>query len=125
MIRRPVRPSLAPIPRYTPLRPVGPAKAKRTARYKKYLASATWRRMKQTAIQRTHASCERCHDPVAGKLVVEGRLSISLGSTPELHHLTYARFGGDERPSDLILLCRSCHRLRHRFDWWKQRGRYA
>lgn len=33
----------------------------------------------------------------------------------DVHHLTYARFGGAELPSDLMALCRTCHREVHDF----------
>jgi hypothetical protein len=31
----------------------------------------------------------------------------------EVHHLTYDRFGGNERLEDLQTLCRDCHRTWH------------
>lgn len=42
MIRRPVRPSLTPIKRHTPLRPIGARGLKRRAQYERYLKSAWW-----------------------------------------------------------------------------------
>jgi hypothetical protein len=33
----------------------------------------------------------------------------------DVHHLTYTRFGGAELPSDLMALCRTCHREVHDF----------
>lgn len=35
--------------------------------------------------------------------------------TIQAHHLTYERFGGDEEPEDLILLCKGCHSKEHGF----------
>jgi HNH endonuclease len=39
------------------------------------------------------------------------------GTTGKLHvhHRTYARFGGEELPRDLITVCEACHTLIHQF----------
>lgn len=42
-----------------------------------------------------------------GVLEVETRCTATEGL--EHHHRTYARFGGQELPEDVAVLCRSCH----------------
>ena len=39
------------------------------------------------------------------------------------HHKTYARFGGDELPSDMIVLCSSCHALHEAQHPTRRHGR--
>jgi 5-methylcytosine-specific restriction endonuclease McrA len=110
MIRRPVRPSLKPIPRYTPLRPFGIGAIERRERYKKFLASATWRRIRKAALERAGYQCEQCgaHGP---------------GVRLEVDHIRYTRFGGDELPEDLRVLCvKPCHRAKHGRKGWQPRS---
>ena len=66
-----------------------------------YLRSAVWRRLRVTALERANGRCEQCHrsEKNVGRLVV--------------HHLTYARHGGAERPEDLLAVCAACHRWLH------------
>lgn len=61
-------------------------------KYKTYMGSAAWAKKKLEAINRAHCRCNRC------------------GSWYylEVHHKTYDRLG-DELPSDLEVLCKSCH----------------
>jgi 5-methylcytosine-specific restriction endonuclease McrA len=72
------------------------ASARRRAAYRKYLASATWKRIRAQKLGES-PECEMQH---AGCLLTE-QLTV--------HHTTYARFGGDELMSDLQTACRPCH----------------
>lgn len=109
MIRRPVRPSLKPIPRYTPLKQYGSSAIKRRKRYKKYLSSATWRRIRKAALERAGYRCEKCGAE---------RDDVRL----EVHHLSYARCPGRELPEDLQVLCvKPCHREKHGRKAWARR----
>ena len=49
------------------------------------------------------------------KLSIAGYRCEQCGARDRLdvHHLTYDRFGGDERMSDLRVLCRPCHNKAH------------
>ena len=66
-----------------------------SADYYEYIASEEWR-AKADAIKARDGHCLLC------------------GSTYHLdaHHLTYAHLG-DERPDELVTLCRRCHELVH------------
>ncbi|KKK81746.1 hypothetical protein LCGC14_2810350 [marine sediment metagenome] len=63
--------------------------------YLVYLKSPVWRR-KAARLKRKRKCCEVC-----------GR-----GNRLHVHHLTYERIG-QERPSDLIVLCEDCHEGHH------------
>jgi hypothetical protein len=67
---------------------------KRPAEYEVFIKSARWRNICSTMIKRAKSKCERC-----------GNSSARL----EVHHLNYERFGGRERPSDLLVVCKTCH----------------
>lgn len=66
------------------------------SRYHEYMRSCAWRRVRKAALKRTGGKCERCDST--------SRLHV--------HHLTYARLGG-ERPEDLQVLCEPCHNALH------------
>ena len=63
--------------------------------YEEYLWSEEWRTMRQVALARSGYCCSICK---------ASRNDTQL----DVHHNTYDRLG-DEQPSDLIVLCRSCH----------------
>ena len=64
--------------------------------YDDYLSSPAWRRVK--ARQR--------------KLVIEACGLCGCDGSLDLHHMTYERVG-EERPDDLVWLCRNCHSMVH------------
>lgn len=61
-----------------------------------YLSSPKWAILRAQTVVRDGYSCQCC------------------GATHslEVHHITYERLG-NETPSDLVILCRSCHQLVH------------
>lgn len=63
-------------------------------RYEARIRSAQWKNMKRSLIKWRGNRCERC----------------GLETPLELHHKTYERLG-NERLSDLELICSTCHRL--------------
>jgi 5-methylcytosine-specific restriction endonuclease McrA len=65
-------------------------------RYALYLLTPEWKERRREAIKRDGKKCTQCGS--------KQRLQV--------HHLTYAR-KGDERPSDLVTLCRACHCIVH------------
>lgn len=65
----------------------------RSAEYEAYLRSPTWRAKRQLALSAAGNRCQLCN--AAERL--------------DVHHRTYERFGGDELPGDLTVLCRPCH----------------
>lgn len=71
-------------------------RAKRKA-YRAYLRSAVWAEKRAAVLFRDGGQCRRCGS----------RWQL------EVHHLSYARFGGRERLADLITLCEGCHAALH------------
>lgn len=70
--------------------------ARRWSYRRLYLRSRHWREVRQNAIRLSFHKCQDC-----GKT---GPLDV--------HHRSYAHLG-DERRSDLVVLCRYCHAERH------------
>lgn len=67
--------------------------------YKQYLQSYDWRCKKINKLEQVNYKCEQCgYDGVVIPL--------------DVHHKTYERLG-NERLSDLIVLCRTCHKAQH------------
>lgn len=64
--------------------------------YREYLASPEWQAKRSAAFRRAAFRCQTCCE--------KGRLNV--------HHRTYAR-RGQELDSDLIVLCKDCHKLFH------------
>lgn len=64
--------------------------------YAAYLQSPEWQRTRQRALRLAHRRCKICGNN-------EGL---------QVHHKAYDRLG-DERDSDLIVLCRLCHKAAH------------
>ncbi len=66
--------------------------------YWRYLRTPEWRRTRAIALFRAGYACS---------------LDVTHTSDLDVHHRTYERRGA-ELPSDLVVLCRSCHLLHHR-----------
>lgn len=64
--------------------------------YTQYLRTTHWHTVRREAIQRAEGRCQLCD-------------STEL---LQVHHRTYARVG-TERPTDVIVLCDSCHKRHH------------
>ncbi|HKZ77750.1 MAG TPA: hypothetical protein VJ124_05450 [Pyrinomonadaceae bacterium] len=60
--------------------------------YEQYLQSDTWKQRRQATIERANYRCEICGE----------RDGL------QVHHLNYERLG-NERPSDLKVVCQGCH----------------
>lgn len=71
----------------------------RKMRYADYLQTEHWLSLRQRIIERDGFACRACG----------GRDLDGL----HVHHKTYQRRGA-ENPSDLLTLCRSCHKALHR-----------
>jgi 5-methylcytosine-specific restriction endonuclease McrA len=65
-------------------------------KYHRYLLSKRWAAKRQKVMARCRGICERCHHAGAS----------------DVHHKTYLRVYR-ERLTDLLGLCRSCHRFIH------------
>lgn len=99
-----VRHDLAPlgkpkVPASSPEAPWVDRRARRAGfeSYQAYLASPHWLALRRKVFARDGRHCVDC----------------SRGDGLQAHHLTYARLG-HERLSDLVTLCKGCHRKRHR-----------
>lgn len=69
----------------------------RTMPYREYLQTPEWQTIRKGALYRAKYRCQTCASP--GKMHV--------------HHRTYVN-RGDERSSDLIVLCADCHEIFHK-----------
>lgn len=69
----------------------------RRAEYKAYLASPLWQEKRKVALERAEHRCQLCNRT----------------KQLDVHHRTYERFGGEELPGDLTVLCRGCHEHFH------------
>jgi hypothetical protein len=67
--------------------------------HREYLRSPLWREIRQSALDYYGCICGKC-----GK---DGN---------DVHHLTYKGWGGNERISDLQVLCRDCHSAIHAIE---------
>ena len=68
-----------------------------SAEYHATLASDHWRWVRGEALRRAGYRCERC----------------GVGGPLDAHHHRGYRMLGHERPQDLRMLCRRCHRRAH------------
>lgn len=67
--------------------------------YKDYMQSQEWKNIRTDKLWQANFRCERCGYDGTGESI-------------DVHHKTYERLG-NERLSDLEVLCRTCHRLEH------------
>ena len=65
--------------------------------YDAYLSSNHWKTLRLEIIKERGSACERCFD---------------VTSSPNVHHKTYKRLG-NEKKTDLTLLCQKCHKTIH------------
>ncbi len=65
-------------------------------KYYKYLSSAKWKNKREQVLKRDKNLCQICGKKIAN----------------EVHHLTYINLG-NEKMSDLISICRDCHKKIH------------
>lgn len=79
----------------------------RSMPYRSYLRTPEWRRTRAAALVRAGNCCS---------------LDATHTSDLEVHHRTYERLG-DELVTDLVVLCRSCHRLHHEVHGRPRRAR--
>lgn len=77
-----------------------PLRSKRTVEYERFMRSAEWKGIRDEALKRAAFRCAKC-----------GSDRWFL----QVHHLTYDRFGGDERDEDLQVLCEPCHYVTHHY----------
>ena len=68
----------------------------RRLRYREYLPTAHWDRIRALALERARHACALC------------TATLRL----EVHHRTYAR-KGFEQPEDVVVLCDECHSRHH------------
>lgn len=71
----------------------------KTVGYNAYLKSDHWLHTRTDAIIRAGGRCERCN-------------VMPINESLQVHHLTYERIG-EELPTDLMVLCSTCHMSIH------------
>lgn len=110
----------SPLPRGGIRRSNPARKAKKAARYKAFLSSAVWKRIRKAALERAGHQCEgeqeymACNNHGIGICMTSARCWETEKLT--VHHKTYARFGGKELPEDLEVRCKSCHDYHHALE---------
>lgn len=68
----------------------------RKEEYNRYIHSSKWKGIRRAILKMRGRKCERCG-------TIYGRMDV--------HHITYERFGGHERASDLLVVCaEKCHK---------------
>lgn len=77
--------------------------------YYEYLQSEEWKEKRYQKIRKVGRICERC-----------GRRC----KRPHIHHKTYVRLG-NEKMSDLEVLCPICHGIEHGFVLKKIKGKWV
>jgi 5-methylcytosine-specific restriction endonuclease McrA len=75
--------------------------------YQKYIRSKEWKQRASRMRKLAGYRCQRC-----------GKKGVPL----DVHHLTYERFG-NERDSDLLVVCRPCHRIEDNIRRGKNKSR--
>ncbi len=66
------------------------------AKYNEYMRSEKWFEKRERILKRDKGKCVLCNKDAT-----------------QVHHNTYERFGGKERLSDLVSLCKRCHEQHH------------
>lgn len=110
----------------SPLKKSGQTKVKKVARQKAFYSSAAWKRLRKEALERAGGECEHewlLIDPLKRIAPHMHRCDETQGL--QVHHKKGSlRFGGDELPEDLQVLCEYHHRLvEHRDHPHRQRSR--
>lgn len=113
---------------HTPVKKVNRERMdRRTKEYKHYMASEAWAGRRLNALIAADWTCQRCgHAPLLARYgEAPSAVSDLIAARPlHVHHRTYARFG-NERPSDLEVLCDSCHNAEHAGRFIQPRHRRA
>jgi hypothetical protein len=93
-----------------PIRKVNPtAKAKRVAKQKAFYSSAAWKKIRKAALERAGNQCEAiAHWNINGEVY---KVRCLETTQLQVHHKSYARFGGTELPTDLVCYCYAHHSL--------------
>lgn len=99
-----------------PLAQSGQTKAKKAIRQKAFYASAVWKRLRKSVLERAENQCEfELHTTVTVggppyEIQHDYRCPVTIGL--QVHHAKgSSRFGGNELPEDLTVLCRYHHEL--------------
>ena len=66
-------------------------------KYSDYLKSPTWYNLRKQALKKADYRCQTCNDT----------------ENINVHHRVYPKVLGTEPVSDLVVLCRSCHKIFH------------
>jgi hypothetical protein len=102
--------------------------AKRKAKYRAFLASKEWKVLRRLALERAGNQCEEEMDdsgPCSWAPGLTEQSSCRCEETRglQVHHETYARFGGGERLDDLVVLCKRHHEEREMQHPTRRHGR--
>lgn len=97
----------------SPLKKSGQTKRKKIARQKAFYSSALWKATRKLALVRAGNRCEHTewYSGDAYHQVPALLMRCTVTTNLQVHHKTNAHFGGDERPEDLQVLCKTHHDL--------------
>lgn len=76
--------------------------------YLDYLKTRHWQTVRHFAMEFYDWKCQDCGKRSQSR----NRYGSKYGRTHNVHHLNYACLW-KERPSDVVVLCRTCHEKRH------------
>lgn len=109
-----------------PIAKRGAAKERKEKRQRAFYSSGTWKKLRKAALERADFTCERCGLPGMRSSRFADLIAVPadmVAASLHVHHRVNVRFGGDERPEDLEVLCANCHRLEHGTAYWRGRHR--
>ncbi len=98
-----------------PIPKVNKAAARRKhAKYRAFMQSARWKAIREAALLLAGGRCQHTYAAVVNADTLRPVAGCGRKQCPEtkrltVHHLTYARFGGRELPTDLKVLCVTHH----------------
>ena len=78
---------------------------------------------KKEALKRQHNKCASCGKEISD-LGKEGQINHRFGEIVHAHHMRHCQHGGDNKLSNCVILCQSCHYSAHRGGDYRNKGTY-
>lgn len=119
--------SHTPVKKKAPIRNVNRARmTRKLAAQRAFYASAQWEALKLATFARDAWTCQMPGCGFTPMVVGTQQIRDVLDSRYLVcHHVKKTRFGGKERPSDLITWCNQCHDRHHASELLQPRHRRA
>lgn len=77
--------------------------------YQRYLKDHHWRMFRKWILRQRGGACEKCGISNVWSI-------MAYGQPINVHHISYDHLG-QERPEDVVVLCRRCHEEAHCTAW--------